>query len=150
MSIGKLLGMFARRFIVAAILVFAAYNIFGYSYYHWVAMTPFEGFNDFMGVLKILVGLILAVGVGLLLRATWRSNGPVGILVTIVICAAFVWMLQTLGLINLAKPTTIVVALQIVLTFLLALGSIWSILWKSITGQYSVEDPDTQEHNHAH
>ncbi len=134
-----------ERIVLAAILVFVTYNISGFSYSHWVIGTPFEGFNAVMGVLKILTGIVLLVGFGILLRAAWRATGLVGVIAIVGICAAFVWLLQVAGWINLAKPTTSIIAAQIIVVLILAIGSTWSIFWKRGTGQMQVEDPDTPE-----
>jgi hypothetical protein len=134
-----------ERIVLAAILVFATYNISGASYGHWLFGTPFEGLGAVMGVLKILIGIVLLVGFGILLRATWRATGFVGVAAIVGICAAFVWLLQVAGWINLGKPTTSIIAAQIVVILIMAIGSTWSIFWKRGTGQVQVEDADTPE-----
>jgi hypothetical protein len=140
--------IFLERFVISAILVFATYNIFGFSYSQWVLGTPFEGLSNVVGVLKILLGILLLVAYGFLLRATWRATGAIGILSILAVCVAFVWLLQVAGWINLAKPSTTILVVEIVLCFILTLGSTWSILWKQSTGQVQVEDADTPEGQH--
>ena len=128
---------------VVALLVLITYNISGFSYYHWIANSPFEGFGSPFGALKIAFGLLIGVCFLLLFRATWRSKGPGGIAIMLLILSALTYFIWTFGVIDLSSPTVGTIIAQIFLIVLLAVGSIWSNVWKYFTGQYTIiDDPD--------
>lgn len=136
--------IFGKRFLLALVLVLITYNIWGFSYFHW-ATGNFEGLNNFMGALKIVVGMLLAVCYIILVWATLRAKGPIGIGILFAVLFGFVWLMQLAGVINLHDPNTGIIVVQLVMAIALAIGSTWSIFWRKITGQVAVEDPDTIE-----
>lgn len=142
---GEFWSLFFGRLAVVAALVFAAFNATGFSYYHWVAAFPFEGFGSPIGALKIAIGLLLAVSFLLLFRATWRAKGPGGMIITLLIFAALTYFIWTFGVIDLSNPTVGSIIVQLFLIVLLTIGSIWSYVWKYMTGQMTVIDDDPEE-----
>jgi hypothetical protein len=74
---------FLGRWIPAFILLSIFYNPTGYSYYHWVADNP----ND-RWPLKLLIGLVLAIGVFMYLAATYKSLKFHGVIIIIALFAA--------------------------------------------------------------
>lgn len=144
MTLKRYMKILGNRFVISLLLVFATYNIWGFDYFHWVTGS-FEGINNFMGALKIVVGLLLAVAYIVLVWATMRAKGPIGIIIMFAVLFGLVWLMQTSGLINLYNPSTSIIALEVVMAIALSIGSTWSIFWRLFSGQVAVEDPDTAE-----
>lgn len=141
---GEFWSLFFGRMLVVALLVLFTYNLTGFSYYHWVTASSFEGFGSTLGAAKVAVGLLVMVCFLLLFRATWRAKGPAGMIVTLVIFAAVTYFIWTFGVIDLSSPTVGTVIVQLFLIVLLAVGSIWSYVWKYMTGQVTVIDDDSE------
>ncbi len=68
---------FLIRWAVALVLVFATFNPTQYSFYRWVV-----GGQEDMPI-KALVGVALLIGYIIFIRATWRSIGPIGLLLAV-------------------------------------------------------------------
>ena len=64
---------FVARWLAALLLVLATYNPSGYSYYHWIG--ELEAGN---WILKLLVGVVLAILYATFGLATQRSLGRLG------------------------------------------------------------------------
>lgn len=141
--------MFGSRLILSLLLVFTTFNNFSnISYWHWAFETPFEGLGSPMGVGKIVLGVILVALYLMLFRGVYRAKGIFGLLMTFVVIGAILWFIQTLGVVNLMDVKNGIMTGEIVIAIVIALGSMWSILWRRVFGQYSVEDPDTDSHDH--
>jgi len=141
--------IFLERFAFAGVLVFLTYNTFSqFSYWHWAFETSFEGLSHVAGVGKIVLGVLLAILYLVLFTGVYRAKGLIGIFVTLIAIAAILWLLQTAGIIDLRNLETGIVASQIVVIFVLALGSMWSIIWRRVFGQYSVQDTGDENHDH--
>ena len=134
--------LISERFLLVAVLVLLTYNIWGYSYYHW--LLPFEGFDSPAGALKVLAGIILAVLYIALGWATWRAKGPVGIGLLLLVIGGFIYVAWANGLIDFQNPHVGTVLAQIIVVLALTIGSVWSILWRRWTGHIRVEDADTE------
>lgn len=132
--------LFFGRMLLVALAVFVTYNITGFSYYHWVLGSPFEGFTSPLGAAKVLVGVLLIVWFMILFRATWVAKGPLGMAITLVVLTTLTYLVWTFGVLDLSSPTVGTLIAQIFLIVLLTLGSIWSYVWKYFTGQYTVTD----------
>ena len=65
---------FLLRWAVALVLVFGTFNPTDYSYYGWVT-----GLGTGNLALKALAGVVIAILYVIYLRATWRSIGPLGV-----------------------------------------------------------------------
>tara|TARA_B100002051_G_scaffold276805_1_gene328540 strand:+ start:8828 stop:9262 length:435 start_codon:yes stop_codon:yes gene_type:complete len=135
--------IFLQRLLFSIVLVFATYNTFGFSYYHWALQTPFEGFAEAMGALKIVAGILLCICYMMLMWATYRAKGPVGILITVIVFGAVVYLLWAAEIIDFHNATSTTYLGEIIIALMLTLGSTWSIIWRRLTGQVAVEDPDT-------
>jgi hypothetical protein len=130
-------GFFLGRFLIALIVVFAFYNASGFSYYHWV--TGGTSFDFGM----IVVGLAFAFAFAFFVYSTMRASAKFIYLMFLAFVMACVWWMHVSGLISLSDPTMGTIVAEILIAFMLALGSVWSIIWRSRTGQVSVDDPDT-------
>lgn len=137
-----MLRLFFGRMMWALLIVFAFYNIFGLSYYHW-ATGPFEGFGSPVGFGKLLVGLGFLAAFLFFLWSTIRAPGKVVLIPIVVVMFAFVYWLSLVGIVDLSSPNVGTIFGQLLLAATFALGSVWSIIWRGKTGQQSVDDPDT-------
>ena len=127
---------FIIRFTLALILMFALYNVFGYSYYHWLV-------TDNLSFGMVVPGLVLLAGMLFFLLPTIRAPGKLVFLTIVAVLLASIYWMHRAELIDLANPTGSIVIAQVLTALVLALGSIWSIIGRQQTGQQSVEDPDT-------
>ncbi len=128
---------FLIRWIVALILVFATFNPTEWSYYRWVA----GGFEQDMA-LKALAGVVLVILYVIYLRATWRSIGPIGMVLAAALMGALIWVSIDLGWLNLDQQTAITWILLVVFATILAIGISWSHVRRRITGQADIDDVD--------
>lgn len=142
------------RFVFAILLVFATYNPFGdpagqYSLWGWlVGDIGHFSLDSFKAdaPLKVLAVIVLVIGWGMYLRATWRSMGPVGITLAIAFFAALLWVLVAYGLLDLqAGSKTTTTLLLVIISAILALGMTWSMIRRRISGQVDVTEEDSGE-----
>lgn len=129
-------GFFLGRFLVALAVIFAFYNATGFSYYHWVAGS---GFNFGM----IVVGLAFLFVFAFFIHSSLRAPAKFVYFTLLIFIFAIVWWMYDSGWISLTDPTVGTVVAQLFVAFALALGSVWSIIWRGGTGQVTVDDPDT-------
>ena len=121
---------FVARWLAAMLLVLATYNPSGYSYYHWVsALDP----GDW--ILKLLVGVVLAILYATFGLATQRSLGRLGIAAWLLFFAVVTGTMIDFGLIRVAGSGTVATILLVVLANLLAVGVSWSYVRARLSGQ---------------
>jgi hypothetical protein len=129
------LSGFLLRLFAALFVVFATYNPSGFSYVHWVVERwP----SDWPLQLPLLPPFLIAYL--LLLRSTFRGLRPAGILLTVALLGALVWLLLDLGLIRIADAADLGLTLLYMLAALLAIGVSWMWVWTRITGQVYYDD----------
>jgi hypothetical protein len=130
---------FVWRFFASLALVLASYNPSDYSYYYWIR-TGMS--SSTLGPEHFVVGILLVIGWMILLGATQRSLGGIGVFLVGALLAGLVWLSIDLGLLSLdsASATTWVVLICIALA--LAIGLSWSHVWRRLTGQFEVDDGD--------
>ena len=126
---------FAWRWLVALLLVLAVYNPSGYSYVGWWLNDP-EG----MISVRVLAGLALLVVLVMYLRATFRSIGPVGILLATAILAALVWLLVDLGVVDPSQQQLMIWIGLVVIATVMAIGMSWSHVRRRLSGQVDTDD----------
>ena len=126
---------FLLRLIAASILVFASYNPSGYSYYHWVSENV-----DSLTPMIALAGILLMIGWTILLRATFRSLGPFGLLLAAAFLGVLLWMMIDWGWFDADSLTAVTYIVLAVLSGILAIGVSWSHIRRRITGQIDVDD----------
>lgn len=131
------LASFLIRWLVALVLVFATFNPTDYSYYRWVA--GIDGGNI---ALKVLAGVVLVIFYVIYLRATWRSIGPIGMILATVFLGALIWVTIDIGLLDLARPTIVTWVLLFALATILAIGISWSHVRRRVSGQADMDDID--------
>ena len=126
---------FLLRLLAAFILVFSSYNPSGYSYYHWVS----ENINSLTPMIA-LAGVLLLIGWTILLRATFRSLGPFGLLLAAAFLGVLLWMMIDWGWFDADSLTAVTYITLVVLSGILAIGVSWSHIRRRITGQIDVDD----------
>ncbi|MDE0984508.1 MAG: DUF6524 family protein [Yoonia sp.] len=129
---------FLIRWAFAFLLLAATYNPTQWNFVRW-AMGNYQN----MLSVTVLVGLILAIGYIIFLRATLRSIGMFGMLLVLAVAGTLLWVLFDQGFIDLTNPTINTWLGIIVMSLVLAIGLSWSIVRRKISGQADVDDVDT-------
>ena len=129
---------FLIRWAFAFLLLAATYNPTQWNFVRWAI----GNYQNMLSV-TVLVGLILAIGYIILLRATLRSIGMFGMLLVLAIAGTLLWVLFDQGFINLTNPTINTWLGIIMMSLVLAIGLSWSIVRRKISGQADVNDVDT-------
>ncbi len=128
---------FLIRWVVALVLVLGTFNPTRFSYYGWVSGAGSDGLS-----FKVLAGVALLIIYVIYLRATWRSIGPIGLVLAGALFGALIWVLLDTGILDLGEPTAVTWALLIVFATILAIGLSWSHVRRRVTGQADMDDVD--------
>ncbi|MGH7559550.1 MAG: DUF6524 family protein [Gemmatimonadales bacterium] len=129
------------RFLLAVVVVFATFNPWGGSYYHFAIaplFAPGGGLGTF-GPLELLVGVLLAIGWVICIQATRRSLGLWGVLLLVVVFGAVIWLLIDQGLLEPRGSRALGTILLVVLSIILAIGMSWSHFSQRLTGQVDTD-----------
>ena len=121
---------FLIRLIFALVLVLLTYNPTRFNYVVWAQ----EQFQDNLSIV-VLNGLILLIGYIVYLRATFRSIGPVGILLAAAVLGAVLWVLADNGIFDPTNSKLTTWIGLVCLAFILAIGLSWSHIRRRISGQ---------------
>ena len=130
-------GGFVIRLIAALVLVFATYNPTDYSYYDWVQTAIGNGT---VGAIHFFVGVVLIIGWTIYGVASYRSLGPLGLVLGAAFFATLVWLLIDFEILTLDSATAITWVVLVCLSGLLAIGVSWSHIWRRLTGQLEVDE----------
>jgi hypothetical protein len=125
------------RLAMAAVLVFVTYNPTKYSWVDWLLRS-----EDRFDPLILLCGIVLLIGWVIFLRATARSLGLFGILLSLALVGTLVWLLVDYGILSLDSSTVVQYIVLIVISIILAVGISWSHIRRRMTGQLDVDDVD--------
>ena len=128
---------FLIRWALAFALLAATYNPTDWNYVSWTIAN-----YDVETAMTVLIGLLLAAGYIIYLRATLRSIGLIGMGLVSAIVAAGVWALIDQGIIQLGNATVKVWLALVGLSFVLGIGLSWSFVRRAVSGQYDVDDAD--------
>lgn len=120
-------------------LVYASYNPSGISYYHWMSSQVSSQY----AVLAIFIGVILLIGWVVFLRATFRSLGMVGLLLTAAFFGSFFWLIIDWGWVSRDDETVINYILLALLSGILTVGMTWSHIRRRLSGQADVDDVES-------
>ena len=131
------LSGFIVRLIVALVLVFGTFNPSGYSFYHWALA---EGGSM---PLKFVAGIVIVIVYIVYLRATWRSIGPIGLVLAAGLFCGIIWALIDFDLIDTAKPTLMTYLLLVLISLVMAVGLSWSHVRRRVSGQSDIDDLET-------
>lgn len=127
-------GFFLRLFF-ALVLVFLTYNPSSYSYYHWVIQS-FEVFN----VIVVPAGIILLIGWSIYIRATLRSLGTWGLLLSAALFGSLVWVIIDWGVIDINNVSALSWIIEVIVSLILGVGMSWSYIRRKMSGQVDIED----------
>lgn len=130
---------FFIRFVGAAIIVLLTFNPTGYSYYHWLSES-INGTGVEFGAEHAFSGVMLVIGWTILIRATLRSLGPIGLVLASAFIGTFVWLLTSYNLFQADSTLSITWIALICLSILLAIGMSWSHIRRRMSGQLDVGD----------
>jgi len=132
---------FVWRFISSTILVVATYNPTRFSYWDWLNSARTAD-PSAMGPEHFVVGVVLLIGWVILLAATQRSLGFLGLILGGALLGGVVWLLVDIGLLNVNDMGTATWIGLFCISILLAVGLSWSHVWRRLTGQFEVDDGD--------
>ena len=132
---------FVWRFVSSTILVVATYNPTPYSYWAWLN-TARTAEPSALGPEHFVVGVVLLIGWVILLAATQRSLGFLGLMLGGALLGGVVWLLVDIGLLNVNDMGTATWIGLFCISILLAVGLSWSHVWRRLTGQFEVDDGD--------
>lgn len=130
------MGVFLR-WIAAFFLLALTYNPTDWNYVRW-SMANYEQFLS----MTVLLGLVLAIGYIIYLRATIRSIGAFGMFLILAVIAAMLWVLYDLRLLDLDNTTLNVWLGIFALSVVLGIGLSWSHVRRALSGQSDVDDVD--------
>ena len=92
--------------------------------------------------LKILFGILLAILYIIFLRATWRSIGPIGLMLALGLFGAIVWTLFYYQVLALDQPTVMAYVVLVMLASIMAVGLSWSHIRRRLSGQVDTDTVD--------
>ena len=132
---------FVWRFVATTLLVIATYNPTQYSYWQWLIKA--QGSEpSALGPEHFVVGVVLLIGWVILLAATQRSLGFLGLLLGGALLGGVVWMLVDIGWLNVSTLSSATWVGLVCVSALLAIGLSWSHVWRRLTGQFEVDSDD--------
>jgi len=132
---------FVWRLISSSVLVVATYNPTQFSYWEWLVKAR-AAESSGLGPEHFVVGIVLVIGWVILLAATQRSLGFLGLTLGAALLGGVVWLLVDVGIININEPSDATWIGLICVSILLAVGLSWSHVWRRLTGQFEVDDND--------
>jgi hypothetical protein len=128
---------FLLRLAASLVLVLATYNPSGWSFVHWLK----HAFSaDGLGPEHFVVGIGLLIGWVILLTATQRSMGTLGLVLEALLFGGLVWLLIDLGVLSIDSVSQFTWVILIILSVMLAIGLSWSHVWRRMTGQFETDD----------
>jgi len=132
---------FVWRLLASTVLVVATYNPTKFSYWAWLAKARAPDAGG-LGPEHFVVGVLLLIGWVILLAATQRSLGFLGLLLGGALLGGVVWLLVDIGWLNVNTLSSATWVGLICVSALLAIGLSWSHVWRRLTGQFEVDDDD--------
>ncbi|HVH73690.1 MAG TPA: DUF6524 family protein [Stellaceae bacterium] len=121
---------FVARWLMAMFLVLATYNPSGYSYVGWITQLSSGDW-----ILKLLVGLVLAILYATFGLATQRSLGRIGVAAWLTFFAAVTWLLIDIGLLRVTSSGAVMTLVLVAVANVLAVGLSWSYIRARLSGQ---------------
>jgi hypothetical protein len=126
---------FMLRFVAGLVLVFATYNPSGYSYFHWVRQL-----FPSIGAVQAFSGVLLVIGWAIYVRASLRSLGAIGLLLTAALFGTLFWLIIDLGWIPVHNVTAMVYVALVLLALVLGTGLSWSHIRRRLSGQLDTDE----------
>ena len=131
------LGSFAWRLVFALVLVMVTYNPTRYSYVQWLLTSRGE---HTLGPEHAVAGVALFGGWLIIVTATQRALGALGLIVLAAFMGTLVWWLTDAGLLRTNSVSSIEWVVLVCLSVLLAVGMSWAHIWRRMTGQVEVDE----------
>ena len=128
---------FLIRWLCAFALLAATYNPTEYNYVTWAASHGGANLS-----IAVLVGLILAIGYIIYLRATLRSIGIFGMALIAAVVGALLWVLIDWGWLTLDNPSLNLWIGILATSVVLGIGLSWSLIRRRLSGQVDIDDVD--------
>ncbi len=126
------------RLVLPALLVLTSFNPTGYSYFHYAKLrlpSSVDGLFALMSVLLLIAWVVL-------LRATFKTLGSLGVVLMSLLLAALVWVGADAGWWSLQDGPTRTWAALGVITVVLTVGLSWGALRrKPATPAPALENP---------
>lgn len=131
----------AGRFAMAIVVVFATFNPWGISFFHWAVAPVFAtgGGIGTLGPLKALAGILLVIGWVICLQTTRRSLGFKGALLVAALLGTLIWLLIDQRLLAAGSSKAIALIVMVILGAILGIGMSWSHLSRKLTGQMDTD-----------
>ena len=118
---------FLVRLAGTTLLVLATYNPSGWSFVHWLQ----EAFStSTLGPEHFVLGVLVLIGWIILLTATQRSMGTLGLILGVALFGGIVWMLVDFGVLRIDSVSKFTWVVLIILSLMLAIGLSWSHVWR--------------------
>ena len=133
------LASFAWRLLFTLTLVMATFNPTSFSYGQWLHAS-YSSHN--LGPEHAVAGVAMLGGWLIVITATQRALGPLGLMVMAAFMGTLVWWLIDAGLLTANTMTAIEWVVLVCLAILLAVGMSWSYIWRRLTGQVAVDEVD--------
>lgn len=130
---------FLWRVLASLLLVLASYNPTRFSYWSWLE-SAWAAEPSQLGPAHFVVGIVLLIGWVILLSATRRSLGFLGLVLGAALLGGLVWLLVDVRILNLESLDAAKWVGLVCVSLLLAIGLSWSHLWRRMTGQLEVDD----------
>lgn len=127
----------ALRFALALAVVGISWNPTGASFWHWATAQPLT-FTPGKGIAAV----ILLVGWVVLVRATVRSLGGIGMLLAGGLFASLFWGLLYWGVLPSGNFAVLQWLGVLLIGFILTAGVCWSHIRRRLSGQYDMDDVD--------
>ena len=125
----------ALRFLYALLLVLLSYNPSGYSYFHWMHNT----FNHITPYV-VIAGIILLIGWGIYIKATFNSLGFTGVIALAALFACLVWLFIYWGFLSIKDISAMAWVIEVLLAAMLTVGMCWSHFVRRMSGQVDVDE----------
>ncbi|MGD9294153.1 MAG: DUF6524 family protein [Roseobacter sp.] len=125
------------RWMAAFLLLAVTFNPTPYNYVQWLRD---HGGNNVS--VAVLMGLVIATGYVIFLRASLRSIGPAGMTLVLALVGALFWVLHDFGVLKLDNDSLNVWLGLFALSVVLAVGLGWSHVRRTLSGQSDVDDID--------
>lgn len=126
---------FLLRWLMAFFLLTATFNPTPWNYSLWA----WQNFAE-ETPLAVFLGLVLAVGYIIYLRATLRSIGGFGMLLVLALFLALIWVLYDYGFLRLDNQAANTWLGLVALSLVLGIGLSWSHVRRALSGQSDVDD----------
>lgn len=126
---------FLIRFLFALVLVMLTFNPSGFSFYHAIVQQVF-----IIPVLA-LAGIVLFIGWVIYLRATLRSLGAIGVILSSALFGCITWIAIYYEWITMGSTIFIYIIL-IITSAVLGIGMSWSHVRRRLSGQADMDDVD--------